>query len=178
MYRFVLCTALSLICCFAVEISLAQETDSTEKSKQDKELEKLKKHPLFESFKRGDFVVTGSVENYKLVGKRPNDKGGAIVFHSITFQPKGQIRGNFFSVTDEELKLAKLKKPANWKVTAGLITKEKITSKLTKKGEPCIFVLQTMKASSMAGTVPVRILSACPATDENLKVAKAAARDK
>ena len=166
-----------LFCCQSEDLS-GQDSDLQKQKAEKAALAKLRKHPLYDSFAKGEFVVTGLIENYKFAGSRDQGDGTKLSFHSIAFQPKDQIRGNYFSITDASMKAAKRTKPENWTVSAGLTTTDKIAKQLTQKGEACIFVLKTIKSSSMAGNVPIHIVAAFPATKENLAVAKAAAADK
>ena len=153
------------------EGSAGKKSSETKSSNLEK---KFEKNSLFPKLMKGDFVVIGIVSKYQFKETPPAGKRESAFFHSFTFKPTGQLRGDYLAAVDRSFESAKRKRTANWRASAMMVTQSELDKSVTKEGEPCIFVLQRMRASTMAGNVPVRLLSVCPANSENIKIAKAA----
>ena len=156
---------------------VTQDADQQDKER-DRKL-KPEDHPRFKEFKKGRYVLLGTIKKYESAGSTPKAAGKQLHFHRITFKPSRQIRGDYFAAVERAHRNPAAKIDSKKQITALWTTEdEPIPDALKKPGEPCIVILEPIKASAMAGTVPVRIRLVERATDEMIKVAQAAADKK
>ena len=143
---------------------------------QDEKKKKLEARPEFKLFRSGKYLVVGTLKGYQAKGATPHGER-KVFFHRITFQAETQIRGDYFSAIEKERRAAGLKANPNVIVSAYHTSEKADIAINDESGEvACIFVLQPVKASAMAGTIPVRILAVEVATDELLEIAKLASQ--
>jgi len=147
-----------------------------------RERKKLEEHPRFRDFQSGDFVLVGKVKKLEKLGSTKQSAGENEVetfFNRIKFFPAKQLRGNYFQLEDDARKLAKLPGVKQRTLTAiYTASTDEFGDIEDLEDQAFIVVLEYMRASTMAGTIPVRIKHIAPASKELLRVAEAAATKK
>jgi hypothetical protein len=153
-----------------------KRNDSTQKTKP-----KPEEHKSFKTFQSGDYLIVASISEYKSLGAaRPTATDGkARYFHRYQFKPVKDLRGNLIGKTKRLRDKHGLSKTENWKISGLWLCEQKeLGANLRETDQACLVVLRNMRASSMAGNIPVQFVAIFPLTKELLEVAKAASKPK